>query len=71
MLCFRTSAGYPALLADRLGFELLELSVEHDACSENPWVLAAKPQTGTAFHPSAEGARATGNAIEKALSGHL
>lgn len=47
--------------------DMNEMGREHNACSTMPWVLPATIESGTPFHPSHAGARATSEAIAAAL----
>lgn len=47
--------------------DMAALSNGHDACGSAPWVNGFRPQTGSAFHPTLEGARATAQAIAAAI----
>ncbi|WP_188445143.1 SGNH/GDSL hydrolase family protein [Sphingomonas psychrolutea] len=44
------------------------LSKGHDACSTDPWINGFRPAAGADFHPTLAGARATAEAIAKAIA---
>jgi hypothetical protein len=59
--------------AESTGVEYLSLyaaSEGHDVCSEDPWVNGRQTQPGLAlaFHPLAEGARATAELLEELVA---
>lgn len=43
------------------------VGVGHDACSSRPWVNGAHPSEGAPFHPTVAGAKATAQAIARAV----
>jgi lysophospholipase L1-like esterase len=56
--------------AEKMGttiVDMADLSMGHDACSDEPWVNGFKPDKGAAFHPTCSGARATAQAIANAV----
>lgn len=58
--------------AQQAGASVVDMStpsVEHEACSIEPWVNGARPATGAAFHPNRAGANATAQAVHAALTG--
>ncbi|WP_125487414.1 hypothetical protein [Edaphobacter aggregans] len=57
--------------AERTGATVVDmavLSANHDACSAEPWVNGFRPKTGTSFHPTMAGARATAQAVANAIT---
>jgi len=57
-----------AALSGALFVDMGALGAQHDACSAEPWINGAAPAHGTAFHPTAAGAKATAEAVFAALS---
>ena len=60
-------------VAKEVGADLLDvaaLSQLHNACSNDPWIFGAHPENGSrvpAFHPTREGMRAVGEALNDYL----
>lgn len=57
-----------AALSGAIFVDMGALGASHDACSAEPWINGAAPDFGTAFHPTAAGAKATAEAVFKAIS---
>ena len=55
--------------AEAMIVDMVLLSKGHDACSTDPWVNGFRPKSGADFHPTLAGARATAEAIAKAIGG--
>lgn len=49
--------------------DMAAIGAGHDACSAEPWVNGASPESGAPFHPTPAGAKATADAIYQAVYG--
>lgn len=57
--------------AEQSGAEFVDLhalTLAHNVCSDEPWMLGAAPDQGSAFHPNAAGMAGAAEAIFEALS---
>jgi hypothetical protein len=55
--------------ASAIAVDMHKLGVAHDACSAEPWINGWHNTSGTAFHPTMAGAKATAAAISAAIDG--
>lgn len=62
------------MAAERSGAIFVDMaaaSAGHDACSRDPWVNGAAPETGAPFHPNQAGAKATAAEVFRIIAGKL